>query len=244
MSLEAFRPIIRRLLKSAAEQGPLRQSYLAWQKRRQIASLARKGAFSRPPLTTEETARILLEWEQHGRSIPPPAAYKQDALRAYGRRFGLSLMVETGTYLGDTVAAVRGSFRLIYSIELSEELARLTKRRFQHDAAVTILAGDSEEMLPKILSGVQEPCLFWLDGHYSAGVTAHGKRVTPIIGELTTIFAHPLESHVVLIDDARQFGEDKGYPTLEELRQFVADRRPGLLFEVKDDIIRLSPPLY
>ena len=241
MSSEAFRPILRRLLKRLAEHGPLRRPYLAARKRRQIADLVRQGAFSRPVLTPEEAARVLREWEQQGRPIPPPPAYKQDALRTYGHRFSLPIMIETGTYLGDTVAAVRGSFHLVYSVELSADLARLAKERFRNDPHVTILQGDSETVLPTILAAVQEPCLFWLDGHYSEGFTALGKTVTPILGELAAILAHPIKGHVVLIDDARQFGKDKDYPTLEGLRRFVADRGPRLLFEVKDDIIRLSP---
>ncbi len=161
---------------------------------------------------------------------------------SYAKRFGLQTFIETGTYFGDTVEASKGHFQRIYSIELSTQLARLTKQRFRQEAHITILQGDSATVLPSILSEMQEPCLFWLDGHYSGGVTALGTSVTPILGELETILAHPVQDHVILIDDARDFRHEKNHPTLEELRAFVAGHRPDLLFEVKDDIIRLHRP--
>jgi hypothetical protein len=65
--------------------------------------------------------------------------------------------------------------------------------------------------------------------------------VTPILGELEAVLAHPVKRHVILIDDARDFRHDKGHPTLDELRAFIAARRPELHFEVEDDIIRLLP---
>ena len=157
----------------------------------------------------------------------------------YGERYGLQTLVETGTFMGDTVAAGLTQFGRIYSVELSAGLARLAQQRFQADPHVTILQGDSASVLPGILAQVHGPCLFWLDGHYSGGITALGSAVTPVLAELEAVFAHAVRTHVILIDDARDFRPEKNHPTLEELRAFVAARRPDLLFEVEDDIIRL-----
>ncbi len=232
---------LRTILSRIARCGPLHKAYLALWKRRQIAALARQGEFAKAPPSAEEVGRLLREWEGQGRPVPPPAVYKQDTLRAYGRRFGLAVFIETGTYFGDTVRAVKDQFRRLYSVELSTDLARLARARFRGDPHITILRGDSETVLPGILAGVQEPCLFWLDGHYSEGVTALGRHATPILTELETIFAHPVKGHVILIDDARLFGQEKGYPTLEEMHRLAARSRPDLGFEVEDDIIRLFP---
>ena len=238
----AIRSAIQHFLKKIIKASPFYSAFLSAQKRRQVASLVRQGKFTQPPPTTEEVQRVLREWEQQGRPVPPPPVYKQVTLRTYARQFGLQVLIETGTYLGDTVEASKDQFRRIYSIELSMDLAKLTKKRFQQEAHITILQGDSEEVLPAILSEIQGPCLFWLDGHYSEGITALGKSVTPILGELETILAHPVQDHVLLIDDARNFRHENSHPTLEELHTFVADRRPDLLFEVKDDIIRMHRP--
>lgn len=242
MSLSTIPRPLRQILKKIAQVGPLHRLYLSALKRRQIAVLMHQGVFAQPPPGAEESRRLVSEWDQQGRPAPPPPAYKQGVVKEYGRRFDLQTLVETGTYMGDAVAAGKDQFRRIYSIELSADLARLAKKRFRHDAHITILQGDSETVLPGILSGIQEPCLFWLDGHYSGGITALGKSVTPILGELQTIFAHPVKDHVLLIDDARDFRHEKNHPTLAELREFVAARRPDLSFEVEDDIIRLHRP--
>ena len=178
-------------------------------------------------------------WRASGRPGPMPAAVKQDVLREYGERFGLSTLVETGTYLGDTVAALRGDFSRIVSIELSDRLYRWARRRFVGVAGVTIVHGDSGEVLPRVLTQLSEPCLFWLDGHYSAEITAHGTRPSPVIEELEAIFGHSVAGHVVLIDDARCFDGTGGWPDLDELRALVERYEPGLEFSVQDDIIRI-----
>jgi hypothetical protein len=89
------------------------------------------------------------------------------------------------------------------------------------------------------LKDVKEPCLFWLDAHYSGGSTAKGDFETPIMQELQCILGHQLaESHVVLIDDARCFVGRNDYPALDELRQFILGIYAGWIFEVENDIIR------
>lgn len=52
----------------------------------------------------------------------PSAAGWFSTVKAYGRAFELSTLVETGTYLGDMVEAQRRSFREVWSIELSPTL--------------------------------------------------------------------------------------------------------------------------
>jgi hypothetical protein len=105
---------------------------------------------------------------------------------------------------------------------------------------VTILEGDSGVLLPDVLAERQEPCLFWLDGHYSAGVTARGDLETPILKELDAILSHPWPD-VVLVDDARCFGQGD-YPSIDGIRAMVADRRPKWSVSVADDIIRIHGP--
>ena len=77
--------------------------------------------------------------------------------------------------------------------------------------------GDSGEILPELLNNINEPILFWLDGHYSAGNTSKGSLNTPIIKELVTIFQHPIKQHIILIDDARLFNGADDYPTSVEV---------------------------
>ena len=84
--------------------------------------------------------------------------------------------------------------------------------------------------------------MFWLDAHYSSGVTARGVVDSPIAQELETIFSHPAKGHVILIDDAREFTGHGGYPTIEELYEFVLARKPGWRMLVYNDMIRIWEP--
>lgn len=188
--------------------------------------------------------RAVEEWERSGRPVPAPHAVKVATVREYGRRFGLSGLVETGTFRGDMVYAVRRDFDHIVSIELNEALADKARARLRGHPHVSIVQGDSATMLSRVLEGVKEPWLFWLDGHWvpnSGSITSLGDRVSPILRELDQIWSHPVRDHVILVDDARCFNGD-GYPTLDELRESIARNRPGWVCEVETDIIRIHRP--
>lgn len=198
------------------------------------AQLQRKSESARREAAENEVA----EWERRGRPAPPPHLVKERALRHYASQYGLRILVETGTFMGDMVEAMKNSFDKVYSIELSEELFRKAKERFAGDRNVELIQGDSGKMIASVAKELAQPALFWLDGHYSAGETARGETDTPIFEELTHILnARPL-NHVVIIDDARLFGSDSAYPTIEELKEFVLSKRESVI-TVEDDSIRI-----
>jgi hypothetical protein len=182
------------------------------------------------------------KWRRLGCPVPPPPEVKHATIKDYARRFGISVLVETGTYWGGTIAATRNQFAEIYSIELSPELHKCAEERFRDDPKVHLLLGDSGIALREILLTMNRTALFWLDAHYSGGSTARGAIDTPILQELNTILTLRPNS-VVLIDDARCFDGSNSYPTLAELRQHVRDKAPHLIFTVKHDIIRLHQRL-
>ena len=182
------------------------------------------------------------EWKRDGRPIPPPNLVKQQIVKQYGRDYAVNTLVETGTFLGDMVHACRKNFHRIVSIELDCRLYQDASRRFGSERHIEIYEGDSGSLLPKIAEEISEPCLFWLDGHYSAGITAKGDLNTPIMKELSAICDHPIDGHVVLIDDARLFTGQGDYPTIDEVRDFWLSRKPDHQLEVDLDIIRITPP--
>lgn len=181
------------------------------------------------------------EWEREGIPVPPPAVVKQHTVKTYAKRFSLGVMVETGTYLGEMVRATKDIFERIISVEIDERLAKRAQKKFSKYDHITIFRGDSGEVIKEILPSIKIPCLFWLDSHYSGGLTSHAGTETPIMKELGHIFSHDLTDHVILIDDARNFTGENDYPELEALRDFVLKQRPGWNFEVKHDIIRIHP---
>jgi hypothetical protein len=146
--------------------------------------------------------------------------------------------VETGTYRGDMVEAQKTRFKKIISIELGVDLFEKAKERFHHDKNVIIVQGDSGKVLPIILKDINEPALFWLDGHYSGGITAKGDKECPIFEELNAILNTKSFNHILLIDDARCFIGDGDYPTIKKLTEFIRSKNDKYQVEVKHDIIR------
>lgn len=181
----------------------------------------------------------LSKWEREDNPIPVPHIVKQRAINTYKKKSGIEILFETGTYLGDMIWAQRNNFKKIYSIELSERLSKKAQKRFEKYPYIKILQGDSGKVLHTLTDRMNERAIFWLDGHYSGGITAKGDSDCPIYGELSAIFKSQQE-HILLIDDARFFIGDGDYPTMEALSGYVKQAYPNSLIDVADDIIRIE----
>jgi hypothetical protein len=193
-----------------------------------------------PALIALTRTRITLAWRLRGSPAPPPHVVKQDILLRYQKQRRFSTFVETGTFTGEMVHAMRPHFARVISIEMAPAIFEATKRRFAGDSRVELLLGDSGTLLPRLLSALDHPALFWLDGHYMGGTTARAEEDSPVRAELAALLRHPARGHLILIDDARLFTGADGYPTLEELRAWVQRERPGSLVDVDADIIRCT----
>lgn len=182
----------------------------------------------------------LAQWEKNGRPLPPPHIVKQKVIEEYLRKFHTETLIETGTYLGDMVEAQRDHFKKIYSVELSERLFNKAQKRFKDHLHIKILHGDSGTVLNKLMTEIDQPALFWLDGHYSGGITAKGEKECPVPEELETILKSPLP-HIILIDDARLFNGTHDYPTIEQMKNIITKAGKNYSLEIEDDILRLVP---
>lgn len=151
--------------------------------------------------------------------------------------------METGTYQGDMVEACKCHFFKIVSIELDDRLHARACSRFRDDGNVVLLQGDSGRVLRKFLKGHTEPALYWLDAHYSDGETARGSLDSPVVAEVESILELGTPEDVILIDDARLFGDSasgySGYPSIPRLQEMVRFQRPTWHVYVKDDVIRI-----
>jgi hypothetical protein len=194
----------------------------------------------RKKIKKEDPQKELADWEANGKPFPPPHIVKQRAIAQYRSVYKTGILVETGTYLGDMVEAQKNFFDTVYSIELSPKLYKRAQKRFKGDNRIVLLLGDSGIKLSEVVAQLRQPAIFWLDGHYSGGITAKGDKECPVPEEITAIFKSPLPN-IVLIDDARLFNGTHDYPTLEAIRQQVKDNRENYSMETKDDIIRLTP---
>lgn len=120
-------------------------------------------------------------WMKNGCPLPTPHIIKQLAIKSYQEKYDVEILVETGTYLGDMVYAQRKSFKRIYTIELSEKLYHYSKKRLNKYSNIKVIQGDSSIALDSIIKEINEPSIFWLDGHYSGGITAKGNSNCPIL---------------------------------------------------------------
>jgi hypothetical protein len=179
-------------------------------------------------------------WRTGGKVGPQPHCGKVRTIKKTAETSGADVLIETGTYLGDTLYATRNFFTRIVSIELDRTLAENAVRRFERFPHISILQGDSAALLPGIIKELTGPALFWLDAHYSGHITARSDKDTPIEAELASVAQSP-HRHVILIDDARCFDGTHDYPTIEKLHTTAARLFPRHTFTVTEDIIRIEP---
>jgi hypothetical protein len=190
-------------------------------------------------LFVKRNEKIYLNWEKQGKPIPPPSIVKRKTIEYYKNKHKLHILIETGTYLGDTVWYHLNNFDEIYSIELSGELWKRATKQFKNSPHVKLLKEDNGIVLASIIPKIKEKSLFWLDGHYSEGITAKGDKETPIMNELNIIFESDIK-HVILIDDARMFIGKHDYPTIKELSEYILLKKPNSIIEIENDIIRIE----
>jgi hypothetical protein len=181
-------------------------------------------------------------WVLRGRPHPSPPHLKRRTVLEFAKRQKFEVFIETGTYRGDMLARVskKSSIKKILSIELDETLAIEAQFRFRTNSRIEILKGDSGEVLRNACVELPQPALFWLDGHFSGGVTALGDTTTPIFAELQAIHSCKRKMDLILVDDIRLFNGTDGYPTLEELIEVIHKLNPEWQCKVQGDILTIS----
>ena len=192
------------------------------------------------PLNLLRGTPAILHWLISGCSGVAPHPLKMMVVGSYLKLFSIDDFVETGTYLGDTLGYIAKSGVRCTSVELSRELYEAAGKRFNGYKNVSLVQGNSGQVLPELLKVINKPALFWLDGHYSSGITATAETQTPISAELQAILGHSIKRHVILIDDARCFDGKNDYPHLDDLLQVIREEG-SYRAEVSADIIRLVP---
>jgi predicted O-methyltransferase YrrM len=179
-------------------------------------------------------------WERSDKQTRPPHIVKQRVLSQFAKQYGLKVLVETGTALGEMVEAMKYRFDKIYSIELSEEFFRDAKQKFASEEHIKLIQGDSGKVLERIMKELDQPALFWLDAHSPAGINAKGDKISPIYEELTQILEAKDLGHVIIIDDACDFCGNPNYPTIDQVKEFVSSKRESNI-TVESDSIRIVP---
>lgn len=181
-----------------------------------------------------QLAKSYRHWRTLGLPIPAPHPVKRALLLREALRIKAETFVETGTFTGDTVWFMRDRFPKVFSIEVQPQLAALAAKLFSNNPSVEIVEGDSATALAGIARRIHGSAIFWLDGHYSAGITGRGAKDCPIFEELQAIANHPPARFSIVIDDRRCFGTDPAYPPYADLLSYIATLFPEL--DVTDEM--------
>lgn len=181
-----------------------------------------------------------LWWILRGRPARSPHLLKQMTVLATAKAYNLDTLVETGTYYGEMVAAMRKHFRSISTIEFDSRFYALARSMFAKYPHIRLLHGDSAMWIPKLLMDIHEPCLFWLDGGYFIWDAKEGSN-NRLMTEIDAILSHPVKGHVVLLDDARGLNGTHGTPRLEDFIRTIQEKYPERRIEVRHDIVRFYP---
>lgn len=180
-----------------------------------------------------------------------PIEARRHVILDYANEYNIRVFVETGTADASTTNFMVPYFDELYTVEIDEGLYNRARLIFENASKVHCFLGDSGvwmESMVKHLTTYNTTAIFWLDGHYCGGPT-RGTTDSPVMNELAYVAWAPKGS-VVLIDDARIFGGGTaeggdngenytGYPHLNWVRNYA--KQFGFKFELKDDIIRLTP---
>ena len=157
--------------------------------------------------------------------------------------YRIQFFVETGTYLGDTIAAVKGRTALrVFSMEIDKRLYEMACRRFAGNTNIELYYGDCTKVLPLILSGLREPAVFWLDAHYSGGITSRGVVDDPVLTSLRQLAEHPIRCSILMIDDARSFDGLDGHPHLQDVIHAVMRVNTHYVVRVHNDVVIADIP--
>ncbi len=162
---------------------------------------------------------------------------------------GLASAIETGTFRGDSAAALSTVFDEVWTIELSHELHRSAVARFSEDPRIHVIQGSSLDVLGTIASDARAPTLYWLDGHWSGGLTAGQGAECPLIGELGLIdSSQSAADSCILIDDARLFlgpppppHKRDQWPTFADVFDRIRSAHPRFVTLIEDVIVAVPP---
>ncbi len=160
---------------------------------------------------------------------------------------GYTGFFETGTYLGATSDWAAGQFAKVHTVEASPDLFERAKQVLAARPNVVQHQGRSADVLREVVPTLAGAWLFWLDAHWSAGITFGEGEECPLLSELEIVLRGG--PHALLLDDARLFFRPVGpphdwrqWPTIDEICGTIRDHATTpTSVTVVDDVIFALP---
>ncbi len=161
-------------------------------------------------------------------------------------RLQIERAIETGTYQGKGARALAAIFSEVVTVELDAALHARTVEALAREPAITAVHGNSRDVLPSLVDA-RRPTFYWLDSHWSGGVTAGEDDECPVLDELRALeIGHP--DDCILIDDARLFlapppppHKTEQWPTFTQISAAIRAARPNHHVEVVHDVVIAVP---
>jgi hypothetical protein len=159
--------------------------------------------------------------------------------------FSIEIFVETGTFRGKTSKWAAGIFREVTTIENSKELFESASKTLKNYNNIHPLFGSSPVQLRKVIAGINQPALFWLDAHWCGGSTFGEEDPCPLLEEIRIIKESEYD-HILMIDDARFFlkpppkpQDPDLWPGLKEILELLNKDDKYFTFISEDVIVSL-----
>lgn len=161
----------------------------------------------------------------------------------------LEVLVETGTFEGDTLASLGDRFAALHSIELSPQYFAAAQARFAGDSRISLYQGDSAEKLRQVRATLPaDGVLYFLDAHWCVATNTAGEASQcPLLDEIAAIGSLGTSS-VIVIDDARLFlapppapHEISQWPSFEQVSRALRGVGPEHQMMVVNDLILFYP---
>lgn len=175
---------------------------------------------SRADLTSILKTQVKSEIEESRLGIlnQPLYVHKSFFAASLGLSQGKKYFVETGTFTGQSLNLISGLFEHLYTAEASPELFRASQALFEGLNRTNISGElcDSRVLLQKITPDVANESVFFLDAHYSQGLTSDEYGSCPVIDEIRIILDKSPNA-LIVVDDIRTMSGKGGYPTLVQI---------------------------
>lgn len=160
--------------------------------------------------------------------------------------FKIDNFVETGTYYGGTATWASKHFKNVLTIEYSKELYEQAIAKF-NISNIEFIFGDSRTELSKLIKHLDSPSIFWLDAHWSGGVTYGDTDQCPLVEEINIINSSSFDNFI-LIDDARLFTSPpqpphkiEQWPDVATVIQALKSKQSDKYIVIIEDVIIAVP---
>jgi len=208
----------------------------------ELIGIAEKLVRSRNSLEPTRSAAAYGWFRGYHLASPPAIAKRRHLLNALKKR-GHRILVEAGTYKGETTAFFIPHADQVFSVELHDGLYAEAKKRFAKQPNVTLIHGDSLDEIPKIVANCSTPPLVYLDGHFSGPGTAEGQEMEPAESTLRLLADVTPAGTTIVIDDLRLFGSGlAGFPQLDVITAAARAAFPTAVIRAGLDSIVVEIP--